>query len=161
MNLFLVDHFIHISLNRICEGLWGVGCKNTQKTFSHRTLQVPDLFSSGLTPPLYVLQSELRLNNVICWYIWLVYMLHRLDIDLPVNGEYGLEVYYNDPAGHDNNYTYVCQYLLIKPREGDITTAVLYQAPSYKVCYNVHGVQEPFQPVTVVGGMITVAVSQM
>lgn len=75
-------------------------------------------------------------------------MLHRLDIDLPVTGEYALEVYANDPARDGNTYTHVCQYLLVKPKKGDNSAALFYQTPSYQDCYNVHGMQEPLQPAT-------------
>ncbi|XP_067949883.1 uncharacterized protein [Watersipora subatra] len=74
--------------------------------------------------------------------------ISRLDIDLPVNGEYALEVYANDPERDGNTYTHVCQYLLVKPTPGDNSAAVFYKAPSYQECTNVHGLQEPLQPVT-------------
>ena len=70
----------------------------------------------------------------------------RIDIDLPVNGEYALEIYANDPARDGNTYTHVCQYLLVRPNKGDNSAALFYQAPQYNDCYNVHGMQEPLAP---------------
>lgn len=71
-----------------------------------------------------------------------------VDIDLPVNGEYALEIYANDPARDGNTYTHVCQYLLVRPNKGDNSAALFYQTPQYNDCYNVHGMQEPLQPVS-------------
>ena len=75
-------------------------------------------------------------------------LLVRLDIDLPVNGEYALEIYANDPERDGNTYTHACQYLLVKPPAGDNSAATFYQTPAYQDCYNVHGMQEPLQPVS-------------
>lgn len=65
-----------------------------------------------------------------------------------MNGEYALEVYVNDPARDGNTYTHVCQYLLVRPEKGDNRDALFYQTPQYNDCYNLYGLQEPLQPIS-------------
>ena len=69
-------------------------------------------------------------------------------VSLPMNGEYGLEIYGNDPAKDGDTYTHVCQYFVhfAPPNE---QAQAFYQETPNRMTYTPDGkpVTQQYNPV--------------
>ena len=71
-------------------------------------------------------------TSLDCSYIQLPPHLFQVTVQLPSTGEYGIEVFGNDPSKDAGTYTHICQYYVHFAPPKELQAAFYHDSPEYR-----------------------------